>query len=343
MAPVLSCRKVGFTYRNQSMAALTDVDLDVSPGELVSLAGPHGAGKSTLVRCASGIVPQMLKGRFSGQVLVKGRPVSETRVAELAGVVGTVFQDFENQLFSTNVRLEMAFGMENIGLDRPTMIERIDQVAARVGLGHLMNREPHSLSGGQKQRLALATVLCVRPELLLADEPTTDLDPIGKGRIFEILAHLKAEGHGLLLVEHDSEHLIESDRVVLLHAGQVTEDGPPAGVLADPATCYRHGIFPPQLFELFARLNLPERPCSIDAAQTALVHHGFRPVAESGPADPPLPEAPLIRLENVVYSYSGGPPVLDALSLDIREGDFLALLGANGSGKTTLVKHLNGL
>ena len=344
MDGLLSLEQVSFLYRGSEKAALEEVDFHVDPGEFVGIAGPNGAGKSTLVRCASGIVPRFFKGRFSGQVRLKGQSISGRKVAELAGLVGTVFQDFESQLFSTSVRHELAFGMENLGLDRETMLERIDRVAGLVGLSDLMAREPQSLSGGQKQRLALAGVLCVEPELLLGDEPSTDLDPVGRKDLFEILERLRSEGHSVGLVEHDTERLISADRVVIMRSGRVDASGRPDQVLSDPDFCREHGLFAPQIFALFSRLGLPERPASIEEAKEVLDRAGFRPHHGPGAADRPEPGgAPLIAAEKIRFSYTKGAPVLHDLSLEIKPGDFVALLGANGSGKTTLVKQFNAL
>lgn len=343
MCSLLSCRNVSFTYRGSRKLALDRVDFSIDQGEFVGIAGATGAGKSTLVKCISGIVPKLFKGQFSGDILLRGEPIRRRRVAELAGTIGTVFQDFEAQLFSTNVRHELAFGMENLCIDRETMQRRIDEVVQVVGLSNLIDREPQSLSGGQKQRLALASVLCLNPDLLLCDEPTTDLDPIGRKELLDILERLVASGNSVGLVEHDTERLIRADRVVVMGDGRIVASGKPAEVLSDPEFCTYNGLFAPQMLALFSLLGLPGHPLSVEEAKEVLDREGFVP--KSGPTGAEVPEpggAPLIATEDLHFSYTPNVPVLRGISLEIRQGDFVCLLGQNGSGKTTLVMHFNG-
>jgi energy-coupling factor transport system ATP-binding protein len=344
MGDLLSLKGVRFAYRGGRGPALDGVDLSVGPGEFVGVMGATGAGKSTLLRAAAGIVPHFYRGAFQGEVALDGASIAGRKVADLAGAVGTLFQDFESQLFSTNVRLECAFGMENLGLPRIEMKARIERVAALVGLSGLMDREPQSLSGGQKQRLALASILCLEPRLLLCDEPTTDLDPAGREEVFDVLTNLSRSGRAIVLIDHETDRLLGADRLLILDRGRTAALGRPCEVLADPDCCRGYGIRPPDLFVLFHKLGLSYRPASVREAAGLLDREGFsfRPAA----AHPDLPEPggePLIRVENLEFAYTPGRPALRRVSLDIRRGDFVAILGQNGSGKTTLVKHLSAL
>lgn len=342
MRNLLSCRNVSFAYRGSERPALDEVDFSIDQGEFVGVAGATGAGKSTLIRCVSGIVPKFFKGRFSGEIFLKGKPIKGKRVAELAGTVGTVFQDFEAQLFSTNVRRELAFGMENLCIDRETMLRRIAEVVQVVGLSNLIEREPQSLSGGQKQRLALASVLCLNPDLLLCDEPTTDLDPIGKRELLDILDRLVDSGSSVGLVEHDTEKLTGADRVAIMAEGRVVASGRPTEVLSDAEFCIHNGLLPPQMFALLSSLGLPGHPLSVEEAKVILDREGFIPKANPRSAEMREPGgAPLITVEDLHFSYIPNVPVLQGVSLAIKEGDFVCLLGQNGSGKTTMVMHLS--
>lgn len=341
----LQYRAVSFAYRRSPAPALQEIDFAVGENQLVGVVGATGAGKSTLVRCASGIVPKFFRGPFTGQVRVCGEPIADRRVADLAGAVGTVFQDFESQLFSTNARLECAFGMENLGLERAVMAERIERIAKLTGLSRLLDREPQSLSGGQKQRLALASVLCLQPQILLCDEPTTDLDPAGRKDLFAVLRRLREDGHAIVLVEHETERLLHADRIVVLRGGRVAARGTPREVLGDIGLCRENGIAAPQLFALCAGLSIPERPATIDAAVSILQQHGWHPAPGAVPAAAGFThtDAPLIEVNDLHFAYTPGEPVLQGVSLEIRAGEFVAVLGSNGSGKTTLIKHLIGL
>ncbi len=352
--PRLRYRNVSFAYRGARSLALSELDFSLHAGEFVGIVGPSGAGKSTFVRCASGIVPKFFKGSYSGEVLVDGESIAGKRVADLAGRVGVLFQDFESQLFSTNVRLECAFGMENLGVDRETMKARIERIAGLTGISRLMEREPQSLSGGQKQRLALASILCLNPGILLCDEPTTDLDPEGRRDILTVLQRLRESGHSIALVEHDTERLLGADAIIVLRNGRIAAEGTPRAVLGNPDFCMNSSISAPQLYSLFAKLGLSERPASVEEAMEILEREGFTasesptPLSSNGfgPTENPGGPAcstPLISVEDLHFSYVPGEPVLNGVSLMLGPGEFVAVLGSNGSGKTTLVKHLNAL
>src|SRR5438093_6532628 len=183
--------------------------------------GRTGAGKSTLARCLTRIVPCFLQGEVTGDVELLGAPVGERRVGQLAGLVGMVFQDFEAQLFSTDVTQEVVFGLEHTGVPPSEMPARVAQALAAVGLPGFEGRDPTTLSGGEKQRLAIAGLLALRPPIMIFDEPTTDLDPVGRAEVFGVLAALRAEGLTLVLIEHDTSAALDADQPLLVRDGRV--------------------------------------------------------------------------------------------------------------------------
>ncbi|MDP8222279.1 MAG: ABC transporter ATP-binding protein [Candidatus Lernaella stagnicola] len=338
MAAPLRFRDFSFTYRRAASPALRNVDFELSAGAFVGLTGRTGAGKTTLARAAIGLVPYSLSGDVSGGVECFGELLARDNRHTAAQQVGLVFQDFEAQLFSTSVRGEVAFGLESRGVPPSAMPARIDTALQAVGLLQLADRDPGSLSGGEKQRLAIACVLAVEPDILVLDEPTTDLDPQGKQEIVALLRDLADEGRTVLLIEHEARLLELADRVVGLHEGVLDHDAPFAQWRRDAGLCLAHGIQPPDLTVLAEAMGWDDVPADVDAALAAL--RGFdaippEPARHAGEA--------LFSFEDVSFEYEPGRPVVRHVDLEIRRGEAIAVLGANGAGKTTLVGLLNGL
>jgi energy-coupling factor transport system ATP-binding protein len=337
----VSVRGLTCTYAGASHPALADVDLEVPPGALVVVMGATGAGKSTLARCLTRIVPCFTPAEVRGDVRLCGIPVDGRRPGELAGTVGMVFQDFEAQLFSTDVTQEIVFGLEHTGVPPAEMPTRVRQALAAVGLAGFEARDPGTLSGGEKQRLAIAALLALRPRVMILDEPTTDLDPAGRAEVWQTLAALRVEGIALIVIEHDPAAAAAADLVVLLEAGRVAARGTPAALLTDVARCARAGVRAADVPRLFAALGLPDPPLDVATAAARLRARGLVPRPPAPPVPPPRP--PLLVVEGLTHVYPDGRRALAEVDVAFGRGELVALIGRNGSGKTTLAKHLNGL
>ena len=330
------------TYEGADRPALAGIDCDVPPGSLTVVMGATGAGKTTLARCLTNIVPCFLPGDRTGEVLLQGESIDGLRVGELAGRIGMVFQDFEAQLFSSDVTEEIVFGLEHTGVAPSEMAARVRDALSTVGLPGFEGRDPGTLSGGEKQRLSIAGLLALRPPVLVLDEPTTDLDPVGRRDVFAVLAGLRRERLAILLIEHDVGAAVAADHLLLLRDGRVVASGPPAIVLADAAGCAEAGVRPHDVCRVFAALGLADPPLDAGDAAVRLRREGLVPSAPPD-APPPPPRQAILQVEGVGHRFADGREALAGVSFAVGVGELLAVIGPNGSGKTTLARHLNGL
>ena len=241
------------------VTALDGISLEIAAGEFLGITGTTGSGKSTLCLAFNGLVPQATGGSIGGDVLIGDWNTKRVKVPELATRVGLVFQDPESNLVGLSVEDEVAFGPENLGVPPTEIAERIDWALALVGMSGERERSANQLSGGQKQRVAIAAVLAMRPEVLVLDEPTAQLDPLGKVEVAAAIEALRRELGARLtvvMVEQDAELLAQfADRVIVLDAGEVVMQGSPREVFGRVDELERLGVAVPQLAEVAQRLN----------------------------------------------------------------------------------------
>jgi len=328
--PVLRLENLTFRYRDREEPSIREISLEIQPGELVLLAGSSGSGKTTLIRCINGLIPRSYKGEVTGKVLLQGKETQDLSLARISQMVGTVLQDPERQILGTRVRNEVAFGLENLGLSREEIRERVQEALQYLGILHLADRETTNLSGGEKQKVALAGILAMRPSLLLLDEPLASLDPASAQETLALVRRIVDEGKSVLMVEHRVEDVlnIHPNRVMFLEDGQVRYLGDPAGL--SKVVNYHEIKMPAPIVIQRARLDPPPPE----------IH--FQPAG--GPASAEEESQPaLVRFEHVRSGYEGRGEVLHDINLDIHRGDVIAVLGPNGAGKTTLIKHAIGL
>ncbi|MFQ6015814.1 MAG: energy-coupling factor ABC transporter ATP-binding protein [Anaerolineae bacterium] len=263
----------------EPIPVLRGIDLEVRRGEFVAIMGPTGCGKTTLCLALNGLVPQATGGDFRGRVIVGGLDTRHHTVAELSTTVGLVFQDAESQLFNMTVADEVAFGLESLGVPWSEMVERIAWALEVVRLTGLEDRSPLQLSGGQKKRLAIASVLAMRPPLLVLDEPTAGLDPIGKTEVLSVIRTLRQDAETtVVLVEQDPEVVAAfADRVVVLGDERIVMEGSPRQIFPQVERMHGLGLGVPQVSELAHTFNVHEgtdfRLLSVEEAQQRLLEH----------------------------------------------------------------------
>jgi len=231
---IVTLKNVTYKYPLTETAALENIDLQIEEGEFVAVIGPNGAGKSTLCYTLSGFIPHFYKGDLAGSVEVAGVETHASTLNEWVLNVGLAFQNPFNQISGAKYTVfeEIAFGLENIGAPRSEMKERVERALEMTGIRNLAERSPYSLSGGQQQRVALTSILVMEPKVLVLDEPTSQMDPIGTREVFGVIRNLAERGMTVMLAEHKVEWIAQfADRVIALYEGKILLDGKPGDVL----------------------------------------------------------------------------------------------------------------
>jgi energy-coupling factor transport system ATP-binding protein len=323
--PLVEIDGLTFRYRRATEPAIRDISLTIEPGEILLVAGPSGCGKSTLIRAINGLIPHAYPGELTGSVRIEGTPTTELRLREIARTIGTMLQDPAKQIVGATVEAELAFGPENLGLDRGEIIERIREVLDRTAIANLAGRETAALSGGERQLVAAAGILMMRPQLYVVDEPLANLDPATAERLLRMLRDLADEGRSVVIVEHRVEEALDlrPDRVLYLDAGQPRYIGPVDGFLdvADP-----EAVKLP--FEVVLKRARAEGASDASGAPSSRDSAAALPDADLGP-----------RLEyRGVQAGYGARTVLRGIDATFGRRETVAVLGPNGSGKTTLFR-----
>lgn len=351
---IIDVRELSFKYKAaNNKYALKNVNFSVAEGEFIVITGASGAGKSTLLQCLNGLIPHYQKGHYIGEVRILGKNIRENRVGENAKEVGLVFQDFEAQLFSTNAALEILFGPENFNFSYEEMDKVLKEIFPTVSLSGFEDRAPSSLSGGQKQRLAIGSILAIDPRIVCMDEPTTDLDPGGKMAVVNIIKELQSKkDKTVILVEHELEEIINSNRIIVMNKGQIVLNDFSTNVLKEVEILEANGVYPLQVPLYFHKLGLAKEMLPLLPVEGVrlfekllidLDRNQYKKLIENDKERTSSYKDVVLETTDLNYKYPDGSYALKGIDMQVRENEFIAIVGHNGSGKTTLIKHLTGL
>lgn len=260
----------GFTYEGADYPAVEGINLKIEKGSIYGIAGSAGSGKSTLAMCLNGAIPHCIDGDLTGKIMIDGIETEQIELYRLSSIIGSVFQDTESQIVSSNVEDEILFGLENMGVPRHEIDARIIEGLNYAGISHLRHAEILHLSGGQKQRVVIAAALALRPKLLVMDEPTSELDPKGSMELFCVLKRLNREkGITIIVIEQKLDLLAKyCDQIVVMDHGRIILNGSCRDVLEEQDTLDQVGLQVPSAARLFKRM------------QKAGIYHSVMPVSD---------------------------------------------------------------
>jgi energy-coupling factor transporter ATP-binding protein EcfA2 len=357
----IEINNVTWTYRKTDKPAITGLNLKIRPGEIIFVTGPAGAGKTTLCRFLNSLIPHFYTGELKGKVLVRGMDTVDYPPEILCGHVGLIFDNPSNQLFNLTVFDEIAFGPENLCIPADKIKEIVADALKFCRLETYVNKTPHHLSGGEQQACALASIMAMRPQIYVLDEPTANLDPFGTDLVLQRIEELfRAEKKTGVIVEHKLERVARlADRMIVLDQGRIALEGAPREVMQSVDKLLQLGLKVPQVTQLAHRLrkqgaNIPSLPTQIeecvqivsklfDQGKLEASNHESEKDKVNFKGRLQNEKEVLVDCQDILYTYPDGTEALKGVNLKVHRGDFIGLIGRNGSGKTTLAKIIKGI
>lgn len=356
----LEFKNVSFSYSTSPEPILKNINLKIHKGEFVGIVARTGSGKSTLLGMMAGVIPHHYSGDLEGEIRLYGQETRDLSLSKFSIHTGLVLQDPDSQLFNLLVRDEVVWGLENRGILRAEMATRFEEVTHFFNIGSLKDRITYDLSGGEKQRVVISSVYVSKPSILLLDNPTSQLDPLGSEYVIQSIKQVLKTHETVVMVEDKIDELLShADRLILLHEGEILLDTTPNDFFKHTALLKRVGITPPSIMDLSLRLqsagvNLPTIPLTLEDALPLYrgLMNGSTNIASTPPVAPVkratsalVTDSSLAVAVREVNFYYPPPQVVHALkniNLEIERSSFVAIIGQNGSGKTTLARCMAG-
>lgn len=346
---IIEIEHLKYKYPNTKSLVLNDISLTIEKGEFIGIVGRNGAGKSTLSQALIGLIPQFYKGAYGGSVSVVGKDASRVPTQELCEDVGLIFQNPFNQLSGAkdSVYGEVAYGLQNLGIERDEIKRRVEKVLKQLDIWEYRDRNPFDLSGGQMQRVAIASILVMQPQIIILDEPTSQLDPQGTEEVFKVVDTLSKEGYTIIMIEQKLEKLADyCDRLILMDSGKLIDFDTPEKIFSRE-DLLSYGVFPPAFTRLCIKYNLKNEnglyPAKLKDTMALFSKHK-EIVLEKEFANIVKKEKveSVFDVKNLNFHYIERISIFNQLNIAL-DNRSTAIIGQNGAGKTTLVRLLKGL
>lgn len=341
---IVRVNQLKYKYPDSDTLAIDDLSFTIEKGEFIGITGMNTAGKSTLCYALCGLVPHFFKGGYGGTVTIDGMDVLTHELSEITSKVGLVFENPFSQMTGAKFTVydEIAFGLENMGLPREEIHKRISDTMKMLGIEKLKDENPFSLSGGQMQRVAIASVIAMKPAILVLDEPTSQLDPEGTEEVFRIVDMLSKRGMTVIMIEQKLERLAEyANRIILMHEGKIIHDGLPAEVFSRE-NLFEYSIQPPLYVKIAKALNIHDAQTGLYPVKLQDMHVDRKLSFSLQAARSINYKTVKIDVHNLHFSYNEGIDIIKGMNVTL-EGEPIAIIGQNGAGKSTFVKLLKKL
>ena len=334
---MINIKNVSYWYPDVDIPSLNNINLTVNEGDFILITGSSGCGKSTLMRLFNGIVPNYFGGKIKGDVFLKGKPLSACTRLEIVKTTGVVYQHPEKQIVLSDVEREIAFGLENLNMDLNLMKRNVAEVISFLNLSSKRSKSIDEISGGEKQKVAIASVIAMDPDILLFDEPTSELDPVSAGEVLNTIKKLNTDfGKTVVLIEQRLDRCFEmASRIIFMDKGSIIDEGTPKNI---PEKIDKK-CFLPHVTYIFRKSGYKNVPTNVNEARKLIENvdiKNYVPVNHKS-------EEKIMEVKNLCFEYTKGQPALKNASFFINKGEVLTVMGENGAGKTTLFKIIAGL